>query len=68
MTDNVIELDQHCSMTSEQALGKALRHSFTDVVVIGDNTESLRVILSEMSSERLHWMLSKAAQAVLDES
>lgn len=68
MADNVIELNQHVTMTPEQTIEKASRYEFTNVLVIGRTEEKITLISSDTPDIAAYWMLMKCAQTVLDDS
>ena len=68
MSDNVIELNRHVTMTPNQTIEKASRYEFTKVLVIGRTEDGIKIISSDVSDAEAHWMLSKSALKVLDTS
>ena len=66
MSDKIVELDKHLSMTPDQVLARAKRDGFKDVMVIGyDKDEVLTVIVSDMATADAYWMISRVTADIL---
>lgn len=66
MSDKIVELDKHLTMTPEQVFARAQRDGFKDVIVIGyDKNEILTVVVSDMTTADAYWMLSNVRLELL---
>jgi hypothetical protein len=66
MSDKIVELDKHLTMTPEQVFARAQRDGFKDVMVIGyDKNEILTVVVSDMTTAEAYWMLQRVSLDLL---
>ncbi len=66
MSEKIVELDKHLSMTPKQVFARAQRDGFKDVMVIGyDKNEILTVVVSDMDTGDAYWMIQQVALDLL---
>lgn len=64
---DVVELNEHVSMTVEQAFKRIQRESLEKVIIIGRlKTDGHVLVTSNIDNMELYWALQKIAQAVFD--
>jgi len=62
----VVELDQHVTMSVDQTLARAKREGLDKVIVIGHKGEGLFLLTSDITTMEAYWALNKATQAIFD--
>jgi len=63
--NKIVELDKHLSMTPEQALVRAGREDYLDIVIIGHTGDQLVVITSEIDASEIYFTLSRILDDLL---
>jgi len=64
---DVIELDQHVTMTPDQTLARAQREGLDNVIIVGSKKgKGLFLVTSDLSTMEAYWALSKATQAIFN--